>query len=201
MELFTLQTDISSLFCYNDAMNNSPAAMENEPQIEVDIAKPGDSKGIAAVQKAGWLAAYPDESVGLTTEDIEAKDFDSEEQLQKWETAIEEAGDSKKLWVARQNGRVIGFSVAWKDDDKNELKAIYVLPEFHGKSIGKPLMNAAIEWLGNKKDIVVWVFTHNERAINFYRKQGFVESGNTSTWAVNGKNIPDMEMIKKVQSS
>ncbi len=167
--------------------------------METGFAKPGDSKGIAAVQKAGWLATYPDPVIGLTREDIETKTFDSEEQLQKWELAIEEQNDnSKRIWVARQDKKIIGYSVATKEGATNELKAIYVLPEYHGQSIGKPLMELALEWLGDK-DVSVWVFTHNKRAIGFYRKHGFVESGKTSTWAINGKEIPDLEMIRKAR--
>lgn len=183
-------------------MINSPASKEDEPVIEIGFAKPGDSRGIAAVQKAGWIATYPDPSVGLTREDIEAKVFDSEEQLQKWEKAIEEQNDNnKRIWVARQNEKIVGYSVGVKEDEKNELKAIYVLPEYHGAGVGKPLMESALQWLEKEKDVVVWVFTHNSRAISFYRKHGFAESGKTSTWPVNGKDIPDLEMIRKAQSA
>lgn len=169
--------------------------------MEIGFAKPGDSKGIASVQKAGWFATYPDPSVGLTREDIEAKVFDSAEQLQKWETDIEEQNDdSKRIWVARQDGKIVGYSVAVKEGDTNELKAIYVLPEYHGQGIGKLLMESALQWLGEEKDIVVWVFTHNNQAIGFYRKHGFVESGKTSVWPVNGKDIPDLEMVRKADA-
>jgi hypothetical protein len=51
-------------------MVNTLSSMEREPAIEIGFAKSGDGPGIAAVQKVGWFAAYPDTSVGLTKEDI-----------------------------------------------------------------------------------------------------------------------------------
>jgi ribosomal protein S18 acetylase RimI-like enzyme len=98
--------------------------------------------------------------------------------------------------VARSGKRIVGFSVGVKEDE-NELKAIYVLPEYHGRGVGKLLIEPAMKWLGNEKDVVVWVFSHNNQAIRFYEKHGFVKSGKTSTWPVNGKPIPDLEMVKK----
>lgn len=170
----------------------------NKSIVEVADAKPGDSQGIASVQKSGWLATYPSVDVGLTREDIEANDFDSPKKLQQWEAKICNRGETKRIWVARRHVKIIGFSVACKGNEKNELEAIYVLPEYHGRGVGGALMNKALSWLGTKMDIAVWLFSHNEKAINFYRKYHFRKSGKISTWPVNGKEIPELEMIKSV---
>lgn len=63
-----------------------------------------------------------------------------------------------------------------KDGDGMELQRIYVLQDYHGKSVGQVLFekakSLAIEggypylWLG--------VWEENHRALNFYRKNGFV---------------------------
>ena len=63
-----------------------------------------------------------------------------------------------------------------KDDGGMELQRIYVLQDYHGKSVGQALFekakSLAIEggypylWLG--------VWEENHRALNFYRKNGFV---------------------------
>jgi ribosomal protein S18 acetylase RimI-like enzyme len=63
-----------------------------------------------------------------------------------------------------------------KDGDGMELQRIYVLQDYHGKSVGQALFekakSLAIEggypylWLG--------VWEENHRALNFYRKNGFV---------------------------
>ena len=186
---------------YNVYMSLEGKDIAEEQQVEVELAMAGDGQEIAAVQKQGWLATYPDPSIGLTREDIEAVKIDAPEKLVKWEKAIEDQGEGKRIWVAREGGKIIGYSVAEKTPEVHELRAIYVLPEHHGKNVGKILMDAALEWLGNERDVVVWVFTHNKRAIAFYRKCGFQESGKTSSWAVNSKPIPDLEMIRKAQKN
>jgi GNAT superfamily N-acetyltransferase len=171
---------------------------EEEPQLEVGYARAGDGMGIAEVQKQGWLVTYPDPSIGLTREDIETIPFGSPEKLAKWEKSIEDQGEGKRIWVAREEGKIIGFSVAEKTPDVHELRAIYVLPTHHGKNVGRALMDTAMTWLGNEREIVVWLFTHNKRATAFYRKYGFSESGKVATLEVNGKQIPDFEMVKKM---
>ncbi|MBK6565925.1 MAG: GNAT family N-acetyltransferase [Saprospiraceae bacterium] len=64
-----------------------------------------------------------------------------------------------------------------KDDRALEIERIYVLKEFHGKRVGQMLFNKAIEIAKQKRVDYVWlgVWEENPRAINFYRKNGFVE--------------------------
>ena len=170
------------------------------PAWIIEEAKPGDAPGIVAVQKEGWMMTYPDPAVGITVEDIAAVDFDSPKKLASWEDTIKNHGESKHMLVARQGLTIIGFCVGEKKDAMNEIRAIYVLQKFHGKNISKALMDAALAWLGTEKDICVLVFAHNKRAIEFYRKCGFVESGKTGLHPINGKPIPNVEMVRKANS-
>lgn len=64
-----------------------------------------------------------------------------------------------------------------KDDKALEIERIYVLKEFHGKKVGQILYDKTIEVAKNKKAEYVWlgVWEENPRAINFYKKNGFVE--------------------------
>lgn len=57
-----------------------------------------------------------------------------------------------------------------------ELKRIYLLSRYHGTGIGKALMDAAIDCAGSSGAIrlLLGVYVGNDRAIAFYRKQGFV---------------------------
>ena len=58
-----------------------------------------------------------------------------------------------------------------------EIERIYVIKEFHGKNIGQLLCDKAIEVATQKGAEYVWlgVWEENPRAINFYKKNGFVE--------------------------
>jgi ribosomal protein S18 acetylase RimI-like enzyme len=64
-----------------------------------------------------------------------------------------------------------------KDNKALEIERIYVLKEFHGKKVGQLLYEKAIEVAKQKNADYVWlgVWEENPRAINFYKKNGFVE--------------------------
>jgi ribosomal protein S18 acetylase RimI-like enzyme len=64
-----------------------------------------------------------------------------------------------------------------KDNNALEIERIYVSKEFHGKSVGQLLFDKAIEVAKHKNADYIWlgVWEGNPRAINFYKKNGFVE--------------------------
>lgn len=64
-----------------------------------------------------------------------------------------------------------------KDKKALEIERIYVLKEFHGKSVGQLLYNKAIQRAADLKADYVWlgVWEENPRAISFYKKNGFEE--------------------------
>ena len=84
------------------------------------------------------------------------------------------------------NNKVIGYlklnvGKSHLEEDKNalEIERIYVLKEFHGKNIGQLLFETAIQNAKQRNLIYVWlgVWEHNPRAIQFYKKNGFMEFG------------------------
>ena len=58
-----------------------------------------------------------------------------------------------------------------------EIERIYVLSSFHGKKVGQFLYEHAIQIARDKNVRFVWlgVWEENPRAIQFYKKNGFVE--------------------------
>jgi ribosomal protein S18 acetylase RimI-like enzyme len=64
-----------------------------------------------------------------------------------------------------------------KDDKSLEIERIYVLKEFHGQQVGQMLFDKAIQIAKQQHADYVWlgVWEHNPRAIQFYKKNGFVE--------------------------
>ncbi|PCJ56919.1 MAG: GNAT family N-acetyltransferase [Planctomycetota bacterium] len=69
-------------------------------------------------------------------------------------------------WVAEIDGVVKGFIALMG----NEVGAIFLQPDYHGKGIGKALMDKAQEIHG---DLEVEVFKINAIGCNFYLKYGF----------------------------
>jgi putative acetyltransferase len=69
-------------------------------------------------------------------------------------------------WVVELNGEVEGFIALMG----NEVGAIFLQPECHGKGAGKALMDKAQEIHG---DLEVEVFMENSIGRNFYSRYGF----------------------------
>ena len=55
-----------------------------------------------------------------------------------------------------------------KQPDRNQLYAIYVLPEYHGRGIGTAMWQAAQQYLNSNKHTLVEVAIYNTTAIKFY---------------------------------
>lgn len=63
-----------------------------------------------------------------------------------------------------------------------EIERIYVTKEFQGKGLGSILMNKAIDIANIRKKSYIWlgVWEKNDKAILFYKKNGFFVIGNHS---------------------
>ena len=92
-----------------------------------------------------------------------------------------------EFYFATLDNSVIGYlkvnfgeaQTELQDDKALEIERIYVSKEFHGKNVGQILYDKAIQIAKLKKTDYVWlgVWEENPRAINFYKKNGFIEFG------------------------
>src|SRR5688500_12821501 len=79
-------------------------------------------------------------------------------------------------WVAEEDGRIVGFSVA--DARDASIWPLFVRPEYEGRGYGGLLLNAAVDWLFLQGKELVWLETGREtRAFAFYLKRGWVNTG------------------------
>ena len=64
-----------------------------------------------------------------------------------------------------------------KEQKSVEIERIYVLKTYHGKNVGQVLYEKSLDIAAMTKAHSVWlgVWEKNKRAINFYKKNGFVE--------------------------
>lgn len=89
------------------------------------------------------------------------------------------------FYLIQENEQAIGYlklnfnraQTEIKNDNCVEIERIYVLKEYHGKNIGKILLDKSIEIakLENKEFIWLGVEDRNYRAVKFYQKNGFIE--------------------------
>lgn len=90
-----------------------------------------------------------------------------------------------EFYFASLNNRVIGYlkvnfgqaQTELKDPKGLELERIYVLKEFHGRRVGQILYETAFGIAKRIDADYLWlgVWEENQRALRFYKKNGFVE--------------------------
>ncbi len=137
---------------------------------------------IDQLQKIGRQTFYETFSGSNTEEDMQ-KYLDEGFSIEKLTTEIN--NENSAFFFATHKNNVIGYlklnfgqsQTELKDDKALEIERIYVIQEFHGKNVGKLLYDKAIEIAKQKNADYVWlgVWEENPRAINFYKKNGFVE--------------------------
>jgi GNAT superfamily N-acetyltransferase len=76
-------------------------------------------------------------------------------------------------WVCENDGVIIGFSYAAKED--SSIWALFVHPESEGLGAGKVLLTLAVEWLFSLGNQTITLGTAaNTRADRFYQQQGWM---------------------------
>jgi ribosomal protein S18 acetylase RimI-like enzyme len=98
---------------------------------------------------------------------------------------VEINNPNSAFYFAKNNDAIIGYlkinfgqsQTELQDDKALEIERIYVLKEFHGKNVGQLLYEKAIQIAKDKMVDYVWlgVWEENPRAIQFYKKNGFIE--------------------------
>jgi len=139
-------------------------------------------KDIDQLQKIGRQTFSETFSAGNTEENM-AKYLEEGFSLEKLTAELNNI--NSEFYFALLNNNVIGYlklnfgeaQTELKDDNALEIERIYVLKDFHGKSVGQMLYEKAIHVARQKNAGYVWlgVWEENPRAINFYKKNGFVE--------------------------
>ncbi len=90
----------------------------------------------------------------------------------------------QNTFLIKVNNKTVGFSCIGESKDienANEIFAIYLLKEYHGKKLGYELLKKSMSELVDKAKTVLWVLKGNEKAIGFYKKFGFDFNGNEKT--------------------
>jgi ribosomal protein S18 acetylase RimI-like enzyme len=98
--------------------------------------------------------------------------------------AAELADPACRFYLAWKDEQLAGFVIIRKDRQPKgiigqktlEIQRIYVLQEFQGFSVGKELIRLVREIAKAEHDQIIWlqVWQKNDKAIQFYRKAGFV---------------------------
>ncbi|WP_395675708.1 GNAT family N-acetyltransferase [Inquilinus sp.] len=87
--------------------------------------------------------------------------------------------DDATLLVARDEATgPVGFAIVLRTDPAMpEIDWLIVNPSFHGRGAADALMREALEWIGPGVPVKLGVIHYNARAIAFYEKHGFRDTG------------------------
>lgn len=81
-----------------------------------------------------------------------------------------------KGFVCEIDKKIVGFSIV--DFVENNVWALFLLPDFEGKRIGKKLHQLMLDEYFSKTKETIWLSTEaNSRAEIFYKKQGWKNAG------------------------
>ncbi|HET6705050.1 GNAT family N-acetyltransferase [Amycolatopsis sp.] len=118
---------------------------------------------------ASWRAAY----AGLLPEGFLAR-LSAGERAASWEQRIREGAG--QVLVVEEDGVVVGFAAF----APSQLYALYLLPEFWDRGLGRALHDRVVAAMSGET-AVLWVLATNERAKAFYLRQGWVDDGESAT--------------------
>jgi ribosomal protein S18 acetylase RimI-like enzyme len=137
---------------------------------------------IDQLQKISRQTFFETFSAGNTEENM-TKYLEDEFSVEK--LIVELKDENAEFYFATLDKSVIGYlklnygqsQTELQDDKSIEIERIYVLKDFHGKKVGQVLYEKAIQTARQANADFVWlgVWEENFRAINFYRKNGFIE--------------------------
>lgn len=152
------------------------------PVIRIRQAEETDAAAIAAVQVRSWQWAYRGQLPDAYLERLP-------ETLPQREAGWRQAIAHSYVWVAEQDGVVVGFVSAGPSRDADaapnigEVYAIYLEEKVVGSGVGRALLDVAVESLRAQgfNQATLWVLATNSRARRFYEKAGWQPDGATKT--------------------
>ncbi len=140
------------------------------------------SKEIEELQTLGRQTFYETFADGNTKENMErylSEGFNIDKLMSELENPF------SQFYFAKLDKKAIGYlkinfdnaQTELNDSKALEIERIYVIKEFHGKQVGQLLYDKALEIAKQKGLNFMWlgVWEENPRAINFYKKNGFIE--------------------------
>lgn len=118
----------------------------------------------------------------------------------------EEIADPANVWfVAEVDDSPAGYAKlrageaheSVTGDAPIEISRLYAQQQFHGRGVGRALIEACFEEARRREARTIWlgVWEHNARAIAFYEKCGFVRCG--ATTFVLGKDVQTDDVMSR----
>lgn len=150
---------------------------QHDEAVAIRPATAADAEGIARVHTTSWRETY-----GRFVDDPDSSPwFDLGRRLEMWRGNL--AQRAFDAVVAEDATGIVGFAAVQPTSEPDavrpeELTMLYVLERAHGGGAGQGLLDAVL----GARPASLWVAEDNPRAHAFYRRNGFVADGATSSF-------------------
>ena len=136
--------------------------------IEIRSTRVSDVANLKASLETIWHDTY-DSFLGAKRVTKLAQGWHTPEKL------AQEASDNCVCsMVADLDGRIVGHVLAYAAvDGRVHIARLYLTHDLHGQGIGKNLLHEALRFFPKAKVAYLEVYEPNERAVRFYKSQGF----------------------------
>lgn len=98
--------------------------------------------------------------------------------------------------IAVADGETIGYGAL--DPTSCEIEAVFVLPEYAGRGIGRVLLTA-LEAIAAAKGIASLRLSASLNAVNFYRSAGYVETTRGEFALIDGLSLTYVGMLRALE--
>lgn len=163
--------------------------------------RPLDAEGVYDLIKNAWYFTYINKDIGVSKEDIDSiyKPEEREKSIVSIKNRYENDRENEVELIAKENGQPIAVIRLVINERDAELRTLYVDPEYFGKGVGTLLWEEGVKKLSANFPVFVEVVSYT-KAVDFYRKIGFVDTGERytkegATMKVSGIKMPFMKMI------
>ncbi|MFI6582908.1 GNAT family N-acetyltransferase [Embleya sp. NPDC050493] len=165
-------------------------------------ATPGDASAIGLLKVRAWRAAY----AGFMNR-VVLDALDPAEEAQDWAEYVADLPREHRLWVAEEDGAVVGFCRTGPADEGRdsdlgaaaaEILGLYIEPDRIGTGLGARLFRHAVADLEarGRRPLCVYAYAPNTSAIRFYERAGFAPDGTTRLDEEDGTAVVEARLVK-----
>lgn len=166
-------------------------------KIEVRKAEIADCDSLGHIIVESWRSTYSH----IIPKDEIIKFLDKQKRKEQFERFIK---NNEIVLIGTCDEIPFGFVFANNDNDEGlvdcgSIYSIYLLEEYWGKGLASKIMSEVICILKEEgcKQVSLWVYESNIRAIKFYEKSGFISDGTKKSSHFSNKPI-ELRYIKQI---
>lgn len=146
--------------------------------ITIKKVSPEELQVLQSIGKETFYETFAKDNSGDDMQKYLEENFSAEKLARELNTA------ESRFFIAWEGHNAVGYlkvntgnaQTELQDDASMEIERIYVKSSYHGKKVGQLLYDKALEAALEEKKQYLWlgVWEENLRAVNFYKKNGFI---------------------------